>query len=252
MKDLQVVKVEERGALCCITLNRPEAGNCISVQMLRDLEEVCNYLDDESPSSVVVFRGAGGTFTKGIDLADFSSRRAPDIHGFNKWERVVVAIERLRKVTVAAVEGECIGGGVQVALACDFRLATEEAVFLLDEVKRGFLPGLATYRLAKYLGLGRAKQMILSCQPVAAMEALRIGLADRVCPAAKLDEELDRLVMEFLPVNGSTVALARRLLNESFAKNHEDFLGGFLAAQHKCITSEPFIRILQEAYRQDD
>lgn len=249
MKQWKALRVEEKGAVACVTLCRPEAGNAVNVQMVRELEDVCQYLEDDSPSSVVVFRGAGGTFTQGVDLSEFSAMKPPDIHGFAKWERAIVAVERLKKVTIAVIEGECRGAGVQLALACDFRLASEHASLVLDEVKRGFLPGMATFRLAKYVGMGQARYLMLSCQPLGAAEAARVGLVTRVCPGDRLEAEMQRAVMEFLPVNGTTVALARRLLNESFSQDHEDFLGGFLAAQNRAITTDPFIRILQEAWR---
>ena len=219
--------------------------------MVRELEEVCQYLEDESPSSVVVFRGAGGVFTKGIDLQEFSSRKPPDIHGFQKWERCMVAVERLKKVTMAVIEGDCVGAGLQLALVCDFRLATETARLVLDEVKQGFLPGMATFRLAKYVGMGVARHLMLSCQPVGAEEGLRVGLLSRVCAQESLEEAIQGVVMEYLPVHGQTVALARRLMNESFSQDHENFLGGFLAAQNRCITTDPFIRVLQEAWQAD-
>lgn len=249
MKQWKVIRLDEKGAVAFVTLDRPDTGNRITVQMVRELEEVCQYLEDESPASVVVFRGAGGIFTKGIDLGEFSAMKPPDIHGFQKWERSITAIERLKKVTVAAIEGECVGAGVQIALACDFRLATDDARLVLDEVKQGFLPGMATFRLAKYTGMGTARYLVLSCQPLGADEALRVGLVSRVCAKDRLDQEIQKAVMEFLPVNGPTVALARRLLNESFCLDQEDFLGGFLAAQNKCITTDPFVRVLQGAWQ---
>ncbi|HXE73288.1 MAG TPA: enoyl-CoA hydratase/isomerase family protein [Candidatus Nitrosotenuis sp.] len=248
-KEWATVQIEERGALCYVTLHRPEADNRINVQMVRDLEEVCHHLDDDSPSSVVVLRGAGGNFTRGMDFSEFSLTRPPDIHGFNKWERSVVALERLKKVTIAQIEGACIGGGVQLALACDYRLAVQGAELCLDEVKHGFLPGMATYRLAKYVGLGKAKYLMLTCKTLTAEEALEWGLVDRVCAPERLEEELGKLIVEFLPVNGTVVALARRLLNESYGADYEHFLGSFLAAQARAIVSEPFVRHFQAALR---
>jgi len=242
--------LEEAGAICTVTLSRPEHGNRINVQMVRELEEMCDYLDEESPSSVVVFRGAGGQFTEGIEMSDFSVSRPPDIHGFNKWERSIAAIERLKKVTVAVIEGRCHGAGVQIALACDFRIASREAVLVTDEVKQGFLPGMATFRIAKYVGMAAARHIVLAGRPLGADEARELRLINRVCEGENLKIEIERAAMEFMPVNGKVVALARRLLNESYSNTHEDFLGNFLAAQQVAITSEPFIRILQAALRE--
>lgn len=241
------LRIEERGVVCAVTLSAP-GGNRINAQMVRDLEDLCAYLEDDSPAGVVVFRGEGGVLTRGIDLGDFSPLKPPDIHGFQKWERALAGIERLKKATIAVVEGDCAGGGVQLALACDLRIAGQDSTLALDEVKRGFLPGLATYRLAKYVGLGVARDLLMTGRAIGAQEARARGLVDRV--AADVDAEIDRTVMQLVPVNGHVVALARRLLNESYPKDHEDFLGGFLAAQHKAISTEPFIRVLQEGLQQ--
>lgn len=236
------LEVSERGIVCEVRFLHDR----ITVAMVRELEELCDYLDDQSPSAVVVLRGSDGHFCRGIDLSDFSLHRPPDIHGFNKWERSLAALERLKKVTLAVVEGDCRGGGVQVALACDYRLATADATLTVDEVKMGFLPGMATFRLPKHVGMGVARHLVLSGRTVGAEEAQRIGLVHRVCASAALTPEIERTVMEFMPVNGTVVAMARRLLNESYSNSHEDFLGTFLAAQHRAISGESFMRRLQD------
>lgn len=234
------LEVAERDGVCHVTLRAER----IAAAMVADLEALCAWLDDDCACDLVVFRGRDGRFTRGIDLSDFSTRRPPDIHGFNKWERVLTDIERLKKITFAAIDGECRGGGVQLALACDHRIATPATAFVLDEVKSGFLPGLATWRLAKFVGMGAARWMTLSCQPVAAAEALRMGLVGQV--ADDLDDAIDEAARAFRPVNGTVVALTRRLLNDAYSKSHEDFMGDFLAAQHRAISDEPFLRRLQE------
>lgn len=238
------IEVREKGEVCEVILRAER----ISVTLVNDLEALCAWLADTSPHGIVVFRGAEGRFTRGIDLSDFSLHRPPDIHGFNRWERVLSDIERLEKVTIAAVEGECRGGGVQLALACDHRIASPDASFVLDEVKSGFLPGLATFRLAKHVGMGAARWMTLSGQPTGATDAVRLGLVHEV--SNDLDAEIARLAAAFLPVNGTVVALCRRLLNDSWWKSREDFIGDFLAAQHRAISAEPFLqRVQAEALR---
>lgn len=234
------LEVTENDGVCRVTLRAER----IAAAMVADLEALCAWLDDESDCDVVVFDGRDGRFSRGIDLSDFSTRRPPDIHGFSKWERVLSEIERLKKITIAAIDGECRGGGVQLALACDHRIATPAAALVLDEVKNGFLPGLATWRLAKYVGMGAARWLALSCQPVSAHDAQRLGLVGLVTD--DLDAAIDEAVHAFRPVNGSVVALTRRLLIDGYGKSHEDFMGDFLAAQHRAISDAPFLRRLQE------
>lgn len=227
---------EERGDIATVTLKRPR----IDVRQIRELERVCDQLEDVSTAKAVVFRG----HSAGIDFADFDPREPLDIHGFNKWEKLVSRIERLNKVTVAAVDGPCVGGGVQIVLACDQRVCTPAASFRLPEVKMGFLPGMATWRLAKYVGLGTAKRLVLTGETVSAEEAARLGLVDLV--DADLDAALARTFEALAPMHVVAVTLARRLLNESFAAQPEDAIGNFLAAQHRAISQTAFLETLKK------
>lgn len=235
------VRVEEQGAVCHLVL----VGSRIDVPLVRELEEAVYRIEDESPASLVVLRGAEGRFSEGIDLGEFTLDRPPDIHGFHRWEKALDALEKLKKATVAVLEGPVRGGGVHLALACDVRIAAESARLCLDEVKLGFLPGMATWRLPKFVGLGRARELVMTARTLDAAEAQRLGLVDRVCADADVETTLKRTLADLLPVNGTTVALARRLLNEAYSAGYEDAVGNFLAAQARAITTEPFIRNLQ-------
>ena len=115
----ETIRLERTDGVATITLHRPEADNAINVTMVRELEKVCYFLEDEADEKVVVLRGAGDTFCAGVDLLDFPPDEKPDVRGFSRWERACRTLERLPMVTVAAVDGECAGGGLQLALACD-------------------------------------------------------------------------------------------------------------------------------------
>jgi len=167
-----------------------------------------------------------------------------DIHGFNKWEKACMRIERLPKITIAALEGAVTGGGVQLALVCDARLASSDMLMQLNEVRYGFLPGMATFRLAKYIGLGRAKRVIMQCPIISADAALDMGLIDEITD--HMDTSLVQTVEKFQPIHPVTVQLARRLPNESFATDFENAIGNFLAAQHRAITQVAFQKTLQQ------
>lgn len=240
------VTLEIGADVATVWLDRPAAGNTINVQMLDDLKRVVDVLEDRADlPPVVVFRGRGGHFSRGIDLGDFPAQKAPDIHGFSRWEQVVSRVDRLYKATVAVVEGDCTGGGLQLALACDLRLVAAEARLSLPEVSHGFLPGMATWRLAKQIGLGRARRFALSGQVVSGDEALRLGLADERAAAGELDALLERTLAGLGPIQQPAWALTRRLLDESFEFGYEDAIGHLLAAQHRAITSEAFLGLLK-------
>ncbi len=247
MKTYETLKVTQEGAVVTVALHRPHVRNAINMQMVHDLMDVAEIVADASDVDVLVLRGSEGVFSAGIDLRDFSLDKPPDIYGLQKWEKMCRQIETLNKFTVAAVEGECTGGGVQLVLLCDARLAEKKAVFRLNEVKLGFLPGMATFRLAKYVGLGRAKTMVLRGKPFRAEEALSWGILDEVCDRVSFEETLERIVAELRPFHPDALELARRLLNECYAVDYETFIGHFLAAQHRAINSDAFRELIVKA-----
>ncbi len=241
LSELKTVSYRTEGEVATIELLRPYSD----MVMVKELTAICNHLEDENPCTVVVLRGAEGRFNLGINFSEFRDNGPMDIHGFNKWEKLCTRIERLPKVSIALLEGDVLGGGFQLALVTDLRIAAPSAVFQLPEVKQGFLPGMAVFRLAKYIGLGRAKRLILQSERLSAAQALELGLVDQV--GADLDELLVSGIAQFQPIHPVTVQLARRLLNESFHDSFEDAIGHFLAAQHRSILQSAFLDTLREA-----
>lgn len=234
----ETIRFEEQGEVATITLVRDR----INVRQLRELEKVCDHLEDVSTSKVVVLAG----HSLGIDFADFDPKEALDIHGFNKWEKLVSRLERLNQATIASVDGDCVGGGFQLVLACDIRVAAPGVGFSLPEVQLGFLPGMATYRLARYIGLGQAKRVILTGERLSAERAQALGAIDHL--AANHADRVHWARTALGPTHTVAIALARRLLNESFETPYEDALGNFLAAQHRAISQGAFLDTLKKAH----
>ena len=232
----ETIGFEEAGGIATITLVRPR----INVKQLRELERVCDHLEDTSSSKVVVISG----HSEGIDFADFDPKAGLDIHGFNKWEKLVSRIERLQQATVASVDGDCVGGGFQLVLACDIRASAPRVWFGLPEVRMGFLPGMATFRLARYVGLGHAKRIVLTGGRIDAEEAERLGIVDMI--HADAADRLTAALAALGPTHTVAISLARRLLNESFETSYDDALGNFLAAQHRAISQSAFLDTLRK------
>jgi len=239
VQGLQTLGYREEGEVAHITLLQP----CIDMAMVRELTQVCDHLEDASTCKVVVFRGEGGRFCEGIDFQDFRPDQPMDIHGFNKWEKCCVRIERLPKATVSLVEGACTGGGAQLALVTDATILHPTARIHFNEVHLGFLPGMATFRLAKHVGLGQAKRIIMQCPVIEPEEALELGLAQTV--AEDLDSALAEIIQRFGPNHSVAIHLARRLLNESYSVDFENAIGHFLAAQHRAIGQTAFLDTLK-------
>ena len=247
MLKLETLRLEESGDVATITLARPEAGNRVNVRFLKELQQVCQHLEDASDAKVVVLRADGPDFCRGIDFEDFDPKKPMDIHGFNKWEKSVVAIERLPKVTICALNGRVEGGGFQLALACDQRIALPGATFRFPEVHMGFLPGMGVFRLAKYIGLGRAKRLLLTAQELTADQAVDLGLVDEVVD--DLDSGIARTIESFGPIHTVAVEMTRRLLNESFHDTYENAIGHMLAAQHRAISQTEFLDNLVASHK---
>jgi len=232
----ETIAFEEQGEVATLRLVRER----INVKQLRELERVCDYLEDHATAKLLVLRG----HSLGIDFADFDPREALDIHGFNKWEKLVARLERLSQATIALADGDCVGGGFQLMLACDLRWAVPGARFWFPEVHLGFLPGMATWRLARYVGLGHARRMVLTCEKIDGAAAVRYGLLDGTDP--NLDHALATARAAFGPTHAVAITLARRLLIESSETGYEDALGNFLAAQHRAISQTAFLETLKK------
>ncbi len=247
MKQYKTLKVAKEGNVVTAGLYRPDSQNSINMQMVHDLSDLIDTVEDSTDVAVLVLRGSNGVFSSGIDLRDFSLEKPPDIYGLQKWEKMCRQLENLNKFTVAAVEGECTGGGFQLVLLCDARIAERKAIFQLHEVKLGFLPGMATFRLSKYIGLGRAKNIILTGRELRAEKAFDWGILDQVCEKTSFEQTLQETIDYLLPFHPVALEMSRRLINESYATDYENFLGHFLAAQHRAINSEAFRRLILKA-----
>lgn len=214
----------------------------VTLGLIRELDRVCDHLEDGSRAALVAFRGRDGVFNEGIDFTEFRSEGL-DIHGFNRWEKALRRVERLPMATLAALDGPALGGGLQLALTCDLRVATPSATLQLPEVHQGFLPGMATFRLARFVGLGVARRLVLTAEVLGGAEALEVGLVDRVVGSVEEGVAWARAALG--PAHRVPVTLARRLLAESAHTSFEDALGHFLAAQHRAISQDAFLRTLK-------
>jgi 2-oxoglutaroyl-CoA hydrolase len=162
----------------------------------------------------IVVTGAGDTFTAGGDIAGFL-RAEPETLSRLAWN--VAAAERCPKPVIAKLRGYAFGVGLELALACDFRIAADDVEVALPEVRLGMIPGSGgTQRLTRLIGLGRAKEAIMRGRRIGADEALALGLVTEVVPAAELDEAVDRLVDELAALSPLALSVAKRVLNLAY------------------------------------
>jgi len=208
-----VERDDERG-VATITLDVPDKLNRVSMAARDQLASAFDELGREESVRVVVLRGAGRAFTAGGDIAGFL-RAEPETLSRLAWN--VAAAERCPKPVIAALHGFAFGVGLELALACDFRIAAEGTELALPEVKLGMIPGSGgTQRLARLVGLGRAKDMIMRGRRIGSEEALALGLVTEVVPIAELDGAIDRLVEELSALSPLALSMAKRVLNHAY------------------------------------
>ena len=182
------VKLEKRGHVGVITIDRPEALNALNSQVLTDLEAVIDEVEGDGEIYVAILTGAGRSFVAGADIGEMKGFSSVDgkkfgVHGGS----VFLKLENMSKPVIAAVNGFALGGGCELSMACDIRLASEKAKFGQPEVGLGITPGFGgTQRLPRIVGVSKAMELILTAKVIGAAEAKSIGLVSEVYPPEEL------------------------------------------------------------------
>ena len=213
----------EHGEICTITLNRPDQRNAIDATMIRELGTILDTIDGDLGVKALIITGAGGkAFAAGADIAQLKARDRHDA-----LQRINAALFRRLEdqpvPTIAAIRGFCLGGGNELAMACDVRIAGETAKLGQPEVSLGIMAGAgAVQRLPRLVGLGRAKELLLTGRLIDAHEAERIGLVNRVVPDDEVLDAARALAQEIARQGGLAVRLSKLALNAS-ARAHPAF-----------------------------
>jgi enoyl-CoA hydratase/carnithine racemase len=241
---MAIVETEDRGAVRHVVLNRPEKRNAFNAELVVAVGEALRAAADDPSVHCVVLRGAGAMFSSGMDLgalADLSG--APErLRPFRRaclqaWNLA----EEMAKPTVCQIHGACIGGAMELALACDLRVIAADALVGMPETRIGLIPDVGgSSRLPQIVGLGRAKELVMTGRLIDGEEAERIGLANRVAPADELDEVTDALTGELLACAPVAVGLAKRVMDASARPALAATLELEVAMQERCARSADF------------
>ena len=214
MSDHDGFGVAVADGVATITLDVPGKLNRVSMIGRDQLARVFDDLGGDDDVRAIVLDGAGATFTAGGDVAAFLERTPEELSRL-AWN--VAAPERCPKPVVASLRGYVLGVGLELALACDFRLAADDVQLALPEVRLGMIPGSGgTQRLARLVGLGRAKDVIMRGRRIDADEALALGLVTQVVPAHRLEAEVRALLAELAERPPLALAVAKRVLNQVY------------------------------------
>ncbi len=242
MSDL--VLSEDHGPIRHVVLNRPEKRNAFHGELVLATGEALRSAAEDPAVLCVVLRGAGPMFSSGMDLGALSGlAAAPErLRAFRRrcleaWNLA----EEMPKPVICAIQGACIGGALELALACDFRVLAADAIVGMPETRVGLIPDVGgCSRLPQLVGVGRAKELIMTGKLIGAEEAERIGLANRVAPAQELDAAVRQLADELLACAPVAVALAKRVIDASARPALAATLELELVSQERCAATADF------------
>ncbi len=236
------VLVEQADGIATVTLNRPDARNALDLVMREELEATLAGLEAEPTVRVLVLRGAGEHFCAGGDVKFMQASRMSASEGQQRVEamnRAILALARFRTPTIAMVDGYAVGAGCNLALACDLVVASDRARFGEVFARIGLIPdGGGIYLLPRRVGLARAKELVFTAEIIEAADAERIGLVNRVVPTGELTAQTQALARRIAAGPPRAHAMAKSLLNRSFALDLETSLAWEGLAQGMMIESE--------------
>lgn len=217
----EFVVTEKKERIGFVKINRPEVYNAVSVEAIVELEQAMKVFNDDEEVSVVIITGEGKAFVSGSDISRLVQMDSIKAREYSQiGQRVLSFIENMEKPVIAAVNGFALGSGCELAMACDLRIASEKAKFGQPEVKLGLIPGHAgTQRLARLVGIAKAKELIFTGEMIDAQEALKIGLVNKVVAPDGLLDEAESLAKKIIEVGPTAVRLAKTVLNRGIDAN---------------------------------
>ena len=234
--ELETMYIKKQGRVARLTLNRPDLLNAMSYQGALDLNQAAESLRDDSGVSIVLISGAGRAFCTGIDLKELSAGNTPLAY-YEQWDRALRIFECMEKFVLCAMHGYSLGGGLQLALASDVRIATADCQMGLPALQESIIPGLATFRLPRYVGLGRAKWMILSGENVDGQRGYEMGLVDHVVSPETFEEQTDALVEKCLQTCSEGARQSKALLGMNGDMAYGQFFEEYMRRQAICVAS---------------
>ncbi|MCL1941352.1 MAG: enoyl-CoA hydratase-related protein [Synergistaceae bacterium] len=235
----EFILTEKNGYIGTITVNRPDVRNALNKEAWLELRGAFTALDRDDEIRAIILTGAGEkAFIAGADLTVLKTRSSVEtFYGVN--QQIVTDIEMVSKPTIAMINGYCLGGGLEVAMACDIRIASDDAKLGQTELNVGILPGCGgTQRLARYVGLGKAKELIFTGKLISAQEAEQLGLVNCVVPKSELLAKTLEMVQAIAAKSPIIVKIAKLVINRGAESDLASGLQAELLAQSLAFSTE--------------
>jgi enoyl-CoA hydratase/carnithine racemase len=212
--EFENMRLEKEGKLAWVTFTRERYLNAMNSAATVQLNRVAKALRDDPDVRVAIIRGRGRAFSAGLDLKEFSSDRI-EMSYFVNWDNALRIFETMEKIVVVGMHGYCLGGALQLAIACDLRVSTPDCQIGLPAIKESLVPGLGPWRLPQYIGMGRAKRLIFGGENISGEEALRIGLVDHLVPGNEFFSYLDQIAEKYLKACSVGARMSKLLVNKA-------------------------------------
>jgi enoyl-CoA hydratase len=213
------ILVEVENNIAIITFNRPQVLNAMNMETALELGNAIEKCKEDDNVRVVILTGSGDrAFVAGADINEFKGKSPREIMKFTELGHSALRLmETMEKPAIAAVNGYALGGGLEIAMACDVRFASDKARFGQPEILLGLIPGWGgTQRLARLIGMGRAKELIMTGEQITAQRAYEMGLVNRVFPAEQLMEETKKLAQKLAGLPSFAIKMAKYAINYGY------------------------------------
>lgn len=219
--ELTQLKFDKEGSLGIITISRPSALNALNSQFFLEFNQLLDVIEKEKNLRVLIITGEGKAFVAGADIAEMKGMREKEGLEFSRvGQETFTRLENMEVVVIGAVNGFALGGGCELAMACDFRIASSKAKFGMPEVSLGLIPGYGgTQRLSRMAGLGNALYYTLSGQIFDATEALRIGLIQKLSDPEFLIDEAKEIAQYIIDKGPNAVKAAKKVIRSGFKRD---------------------------------
>jgi enoyl-CoA hydratase/carnithine racemase len=230
--ELEDMRLEKEGKLAWVTFSRERYLNAMSNNCTLQLNRLALALREDPEVRVIIIRGQGRAFSTGIDLKEFAAGQIEMVY-HQRWERALRLFETMEKFVIVGMHGYCLGGALQLALACDIRVSTPDCQLGLPAIKESLIPGLSVWRLPRYVGWGRAKKLIFGGQSLTGEEALQVGLVDHLVPGENFFDQLDRVAETYLKACSTGARMSKLALNQAFDMDYETILDYYMKMQER-------------------